>query len=148
MSTWIAKWQPEDHQFWQETGKKTAWRTLSVTTITLVLSFATWFLMSVLVVRLPNIGFTYTKMQLYWLAAMPGLAGGTLRILHTFLVPLFGTRTVVTMSTILKLVPVIGIGLAVMNPQTPFWVFMLLAFSAGFGALVRTLRVASMSTRG
>ena len=133
MSAWLEKWQPEDPQFWKETGSKIAWRTLIITTITLMFSFATWFLMSAIVVRLPNIGFKYNQMQLFWLAAMPGLAGGTLRILHTFLIPLFGTRRIITIATLLKLFPAIGLGLAVMNPQTPFWLFMVLAFSAGLG---------------
>ncbi|MDZ4230337.1 MAG: MFS transporter [Dehalococcoidales bacterium] len=133
MSTWVKKWEPEDSQFWKETGGKIAWRTLTITTLALVLSFATWFLMSALVVRLPSIGFQYNEMQLFWLAAMPGLAGGTFRILHTFLIPIFGTRHVITIATLLKLFPVVGIGLAVMNPQTPFWLFLALAFSAGLG---------------
>lgn len=133
MTTWLTKWEPEDANFWETTGKKIAWRTLTITTVALTLSFATWFLMSALVVRLPNIGFKFTEMQLFWLAAMPGLAGGTLRILNTFLIPVFGTRHVITVSTLLKLFPVIGIGLAVMNPQTPFWLFLILAFSAGLG---------------
>jgi len=64
---------------------------------------------------------------------MPGLAGGTLRIIHTFLLPIYGTRNIVTFATILKLIPVIGIGLAIMDPTTPFWVFMVLALTAGFG---------------
>ncbi len=133
MSTWLKKWEPEDPQFWKNTGSKIAWRTLTITTISLLLSFAVWFLMSALVVRLPNVGFKYSSMQLFWLAAMPGLAGGSLRILHTFLIPMYGTRHVITIATLLKLFPVIGIGLAVMNPQTPFWVFLILAFSAGLG---------------
>lgn len=132
-STWLETWEPENEQFWKETGRKIAWRTLTITTITLVLSFASWFMMSAIVVRLPQIGFQFDTMQLFWLAAMPGLAGGTLRILHTFLIPIFGTRHVVTIATLLKLIPCIGIGLAVMNPETPFWLFMVLAFSAGFG---------------
>lgn len=131
--TWLEVWTPEDNTFWEKTGSNIAWRTLTITTISLVLSFATWFMISAIVVRLPQIGFKFDTMQLFWLAAMPGLAGGTLRILHTFLVPIFGTRSVVTLSTLLKLIPCIGIGIAVMNPETPFWVFMILAFSAGFG---------------
>ena len=54
-------------------------------------------------------------------------------MLHTFLVPLFGTRRVITIATFLKLFPAIGLGLAVLNPQTPFWLFLALAFSAGLG---------------
>lgn len=133
MATWLEKWTPEDENFWTETGSKIAWQTLTITTLTLILSFATWFMMSAIVVKLPGIGFNFSTTQLFWLAAMPGLAGGTLRIIHTFLVPIVGTRHIITFATLLKLIPCIGIGLAVMNPDTPFWVFMILAFSAGFG---------------
>jgi NNP family nitrate/nitrite transporter-like MFS transporter len=133
MATTIENWNVEDKQFWESTGKKIAWKTLTVTTLALMFSFATWFMMSVIVVKLPGIGFKFTTSQLFWLAAMPGLAGGTLRIVHTFLLPIYGTRNIVTFATLLKLIPVIGIGLAIMNPDTPFWVFMVLALSAGFG---------------
>lgn len=133
MTTWIEKWTPEDADFWQSTGSKIAWRTLIVTTATLTISFATWFMMSAIVVKLPGIGFKFTTSQLFWLAAMPGLAGGTLRIVHTFLLPIYGTRHIVTVATLLKLIPCIGIGLAIMNPDTPFWLFMVLALAAGFG---------------
>ena len=133
MATWIENWNPEDNTFWREKGERVAWRTLWVTTAALTLSFATWFMMSAIVTKLPGLGFTFTTDQLFWLAAMPGLAGGTLRIVHTFLIPLYGTRHTVTFSTLIKLIPVIGIGLAVMDPTTPFWVFMVLALTAGFG---------------
>lgn len=132
-ATWLHRWEPENQLFWEEGGSAIAWRTLTITTIALVLSFSTWFMMSAIVVRLPQIGFTFDTMQLFWLAAMPGLAGGTLRIFHTFLIPIFGTRHVIMVSTLLKLIPCIGIGLAVMNPVTPYWMFLILAFSAGFG---------------
>jgi NNP family nitrate/nitrite transporter-like MFS transporter len=132
-STFLKEWNPEDEKFWKEAGNKIAWRTLTITTFALTLSFATWFMMSAIVVRLPQIGFKFETMELFWLTAMPGLAGGSLRIIHTFLIPIFGTRRVITISTILKLIPCIGLGFAVMNPSTPFWVFLLLSFSAGFG---------------
>ncbi len=129
----LTQWEPENATFWETKGKPIAWRTLTITTISLVLSFTTWFMMSAVVVRLPGIGFTFDTMQLFWLAAMPGLAGGSLRILHTFLIPIFGTRNVIMYTNALKLLPVIGIGFAVMNPATPWWMFMVLAFAAGFG---------------
>jgi len=133
MSTWLKKWTPEDNNFWESVGSKTAWKTLWITTFALIFSFATWFAMSAIVVKLPGLGFKYTKDQLFWLAAMPGLAAGFLRIIHTFLLPIYGTRKVVSVSTLLKLIPVIGIGILVMNPETPFWLFMIFAFTAGFG---------------
>lgn len=75
MSHVLSEWKPEDESFWNEKGKKIAWRTLIITTASLTFSFATWFMMSAIVVRLPNIGFKFDTMELFWLAAMPGLAG-------------------------------------------------------------------------
>lgn len=132
-STWLTDWRPEDQTFWKEQGSRVAWRTLMVTTFNLVLAFTTWFVVSAIVVRLPVVGFTLTTSELFWLAAMPGLAGGSLRIVHTFLIPVFGTRHVVSISTLLLLVPVAGWTIAVQNPQTPFWLLLLLAFLAGLG---------------
>ena len=90
-------------------------------------------MMSTVVVRIPQIGFKFDTMQLFWLAAMPGLAGGTFRIINTFLIPIYGTRHVITVTTFLKLIPCVGIGLAVMNSGSPFWLFILLALLAGLG---------------
>jgi MFS transporter, NNP family, nitrate/nitrite transporter len=133
MSTWLTSWEPENPVFWNSKGKVIAWRTLTITTISLTLSFATWFMVSALVTRLDGIGFSFTSNQLFWLAALPGLAAGTLRIIHTFLIPIFGTRHVITIATFIKLIPVIGFAFAVMDPNTPYWVFVVLALTAGFG---------------
>ncbi len=130
---WLKVWTPEDKGFWEKTGSRVAWRTLTLTTVSLVLSFATWFVVSALVVRLPAIGFTFTDRQLFWLAAMPGLAGGTFRIVHSFLVPIVGTRKVVAVATLLKVIPCVGLGAAVMSLDTPYWFFLLFALLAGFG---------------
>lgn len=131
--TWLTQWAPEDAAFWEQTGKRIAWRTLTITTANLIMAFIVWFVVSALVVRLPQIGFKLTTSQLFWLAAMPGLAGGTLRILHTFLVPLYGTRHVVSISTLSLLVPALGWAYVVQDPSTPYWLLMLLAFLAGLG---------------
>jgi NNP family nitrate/nitrite transporter-like MFS transporter len=133
MATWLTKWEPENKEFWESEGSKIAWKVLTVTTISLILSFATWFMMSAIVTKLPGIGFKFDKDQLFWLAAMPGLAAGILRIIHTFLLPIYGSRHVISISTIIKLIPAVALGLAVMNTTTPFWVFMVIAFTAGFG---------------
>ena len=133
MATWLDKWQPEDPQFWKETGGGIAWLTLGVTTFSLIASFATWFVMSAVVVRLPNIGFKFDKMQLFWLAAMPGLASGILRTIHSFLIPIFGTRTTVTTATFIKLIPMVWLGYAVQNPETSYSTFLVIAFLCGMG---------------
>ena len=123
MSTWLNKWEPENEEFWNSEGSKRAWKTLWITTGALIFSFATWFIMSALVVKLNGIGFKFTKDELFWLAAMPGLAGGVLRIVHTFLLPIYGTRHVISISTFLKIIPCVGIGFAIMDTSTPFWMF-------------------------
>lgn len=127
------QWTPEDEGFWEDKGKRIAWRTLWITTANLTMAFAVWFVVSALVVRLPNIGFAFTTSQLFWLAAMPGLAGGTLRVVHTFLIPILGTRKVISASSALLLVPLVGLFIAVQDPTTPYWLMMLLAFAAGLG---------------
>jgi MFS transporter, NNP family, nitrate/nitrite transporter len=131
--TWLKRWEPEDSSFWQASGSRQAWITLTLTTANLIMAFIVWFLVSALVVRLPQIGFQFTATQLFWLAAMPGLAGGTLRLAHMFLVPIYGTRHVVSLSTLSLLIPLVGWFYAVQNPATPYWVLMLLAFLAGLG---------------
>lgn len=131
--TWLGQWRPEDPAFWAAEGKWIAWRTLWVTTANLTMAFIVWFLVSALVVRLPQIGFKFTPSQLFWLAAMPGLAGGTLRLVHMFLTPMYGTRHVVSLSTLSLLLPLIGWLLAVQDTSTPYWWLMVLAFLAGLG---------------
>lgn len=130
---WLSRWEPEDETFWQERGKAVAWRTLVVTTAALTMGFITWFVVSALVVRLPAVGFRLSTGQLFWLAAMPGLAGGTLRLVHMFLTPIYGTRAVVGFGTLSLLVPLAGWFYAVQDTATPYWVLMLLAFLAGLG---------------
>lgn len=124
---------PEDISYWESQGKQAAWKTLWVTTFALFLSFSTWFMVSAIVVKLAGIGFKFDKQQLFWLAAMPGLAAGTLRMVHTFLIPVFGTRKTVTLSTLLLAIPCIGWFLAIQNPNTSYSTFMVLAFLAGLG---------------
>jgi len=133
MKVHYAYWDVENNEFWEHTAQKIAWRTLTITTIALFFSFTTWYLMSALVVKLPCVGFTFTREQLYWLTALTGLAGGTFRIIHTFLLPIVGTRNLITFSSIIKIIPLVGIGVAVMNPDTPFWVFVALCLLLGFG---------------
>jgi NNP family nitrate/nitrite transporter-like MFS transporter len=131
--TWLTRWEPENPAFWAAGGSSLAWRTLTITTLNLTMAFMAWFLVSALVVRLPQIGFKFTPSELFWLAAMPGLAGGTLRLVHMFLTPMLGTRVVVSLSTLSLLVPLVGWFYAVQDPGTPYGVLMALAFLAGLG---------------
>ena len=126
-------WNPEDSAFWRAEGKSIATRNLWISIPALFLSFAVWMVWSAVVVNLPNIGFQYTTDQLFWLAALPGLSGATLRIFYSFMVPIFGGRKWTTLSTASLLVPALGIGFAVQNNATPFSTMLILALLCGFG---------------
>ncbi len=133
MSRIIQHWQPEDPTFWQQTGKPIARRNLWLSIPALLLAFAIWQVWSVAVVNLPNIGFKYTPNQLFWLAALPALSGATLRIFYSFMVPIFGGRKWTALSTASLLLPALGIGFAVQNPNTSYLTMMVLALLCGFG---------------
>jgi NNP family nitrate/nitrite transporter-like MFS transporter len=129
----IATWEPEVPSFWRASGKSTASRNLWISIPALLLAFAVWMVWSVVVVNLPNVGFTYSTNQLFWLTALPGLSGATLRIFYSFMVPIFGGRKWTTISTASLLIPAIGIGLAVQDVNTGYPTMLLLALLCGFG---------------
>ncbi|ACZ31063.1 major facilitator superfamily MFS_1 [Xylanimonas cellulosilytica DSM 15894] len=128
-SEWLESWDPESESW----DSRMAWKTLWVTTFCLTLAFATWFLPSAFIPQLNSLGYDFTTAQLYWMAAMPGLSGGLLRILWTFLPPIMGTRRMVTYSTLLMIFATIGWGVRVQAPTAPYWELMVLAFLAGIG---------------
>jgi len=129
----ITDWRPDDDRFWEDAGRRVARRNLWISIPALLLAFAVWMVWSVVVARLPAIGFGYSTNQLFWLAALPGLSGATLRIFYSFMVPIFGGRRWTAISTASLLIPALGIGFAVQNPATPYWVFLGLALLCGLG---------------
>ena len=129
----LPRWEPEDPKFWEETGSAVAWRTCALTTFSLIFSFATWFVMSAVVVRMPAIGFKFTTMEYFWLAAIPGFASGILRLIHSNFIPVLGTRPVVSISTIIKVIPMIWLGLAIQDTNTSWGTFMVIGFLTGMG---------------
>jgi len=126
-------WRPEDPAFWTSRGRRIARRNLWISIPALLLAFSVWMVWSVVVARLPAIGFGFTADQLFWLAALPALSGATLRIFYSFMVPIFGGRLWTTLSTASLLLPAIGIGYAVQNPDTPYLIFLALALLCGLG---------------
>lgn len=131
--TTIADWNPEDAGFWASTGRRVAWRNLYCSMPALFMAFAIWMVWSTVVVKLKSIGFTFSDQQLFWLTALPGLSGATLRIFYSFLVPIVGGRNFTVLSTASLIVPAMGMGIAVQDPSTPYGVFVGLALLAGLG---------------
>ncbi|UCP00967.1 NarK family nitrate/nitrite MFS transporter [Metapseudomonas lalkuanensis] len=129
----IEDWRPEDPHFWGTTGKAIATRNLWISIPALFLAFAVWMVWSTVIVRLNAIGFTFSTDQLFWLAALPGLSGATLRVFYSFMVPVFGGRRWTALSTASLLIPAVWMGIAVQNPATPYSVFVIIALLCGFG---------------
>ena len=127
---WLQAWDPEDESSWD---KSLAWRTLWITTFCLTLAFVAWFLPSAIIPKLNSLGYTWSKSQLYWMAAMPGLAAGLFRLLWMVMPPILGTRKMVSLSTLLLIASTLGWGVRVQEPTAPYWELMVLAFLAGIG---------------
>ena len=126
----LSNWDPEHEETWDS---RLAWRTLWITTFSMTLAFAAWYLVSAIAPRLNDIGFSLSTSQLYWLVALPGLAAGLLRLVFMFLPPILGTRNLVVLASALLLLPMIGWTLVARDTSTPYWVLLALSFAAGVG---------------
>ena len=129
----VETWTPEDTSFWDAGGASVARRNLLISIPCLTCAFAVWMYWSVVIVQMQNLGFPFTRDQLYTLTAIAGLAGATLRIPNSFLIALSGGRNVVALTTALLIVPALGAGLALRDMSTPFSTFAALAALSGIG---------------
>ena len=129
----ILNWDPENTAQWKAEGRKVANRNLWISVFAVNLAFCVWLVWSAIVINLPRVGFQYTQSQLFMLAALPGLSGATFRIFYSFLVPVVGGRRWTFISTALLMIPAVGIGFAVQNVSTPYWVMAGLSLLSGFG---------------
>lgn len=130
----LSNWNPDDQSQWESTGKAIANRNLWISIPSLLCGFAVWLMWGIITVQMLNLGYGgFEKSQLFTLAAIAGLSGATLRIPSTFFIRLAGGRNTIFLTTTLLILPAIGVGIALSNPDTPFWHFQLLALLSGFG---------------
>jgi len=133
----ITDWNPEDPKAW---SSRQAWLTLWVTTFSLILGFMVWYMVSVIAPMLQNGGIV-DKSHAFWLTAMPGLAGGLLRLVWMFFPPILGTKKMVAWSTVALILPMLGWLWLLMGLQNQpqggdhlsFGLMMVLAFLTGIG---------------
>jgi NNP family nitrate/nitrite transporter-like MFS transporter len=129
----IEHWNPEDRGFWDRSGRAVAMRNLWLSVPALTLAFAVWMVWSVVVVHLPAAGFSFSTNQLFWLTALPALCGATLRIVYAFAVPIVGGRRFTALATASLLLPALGLGFAVRDPDTSYEWMVALAMLCGLG---------------
>ncbi len=149
----LERWEPEDPQFWEDTGKATARRNLWVSIPNLLLGFAVWIYWGMVAKYIQRLHFAsdgelfnFTFMNegqpfgddgyralLFTLPAVAGLAGATLRIPNSFMIAVCGGRNVKFTTTLLLILPALGAGIALRDHTTPFYIFILLAALSGVG---------------
>ncbi len=132
-STWISDWNPEDEKYWESKGKIIARRNLIWSIVAEHLGFSIWMIWSIVATKLPQAGFNYTTDQLFQLVALPGLVGSLMRFPYTFAVPKFGGRNWTMVSATLLFIPTIALAYFVARPDTPFWLMLIVAATAGLG---------------
>lgn len=129
----IQKWNVEDEAFWNSSGQKIAQRNLWISIPSLLCGFAIWLYWGIITVQMLNLGFAFEASELFTLTAIAGLTGATLRIPSSFFIRLCGGRNTIFFTTALLMIPALGTGIALKDPNTPLWVFQLLALLSGFG---------------
>ncbi len=145
-------WDVEVEEFWESTGKRVATRNLWVSIPNLLLAFSVWICWGMIAKYIQKIHFSNPELfnftflndgqpydtagyrgLLFTLPAVAGLVGATLRIPNSFMIAISGGRNVKFMTTLLLVLPALGAGIALQNPDTPFYVFIILAALAGVG---------------
>lgn len=147
----LEDWRVEDDAFWESTGKKIAIRNLWISIPNLLLAFAVWIMWSIIATKMKEFGYNFGLITAdmgpdevteklkeinalyYTLPAIAGLVGATLRIPNSFLVALSGGRNVIFTTSLLLLIPCIGVALALRNINTPYMTFAVFAALSGFG---------------
>ena len=132
-TTWISEWNPEDEKFWNAKGKAIARRNLIWSIVAEHIGFSVWLIWSIVATKLPQAGFHYTTDQLFQLVALPGLIGSLMRFPYTFAVTTFGGRNWTIFSASVLFIPTIALAYFVTQPDTPFWLMLLVAATAGLG---------------
>ena len=101
----LTGWNPEDEASWNAGAKSIAFKNLWVSVPCLLCGFAVWMYWGVITVQMLNLGFPYSKEQLFTLMSIAGLSGATLRIPSTFLIRMAGGRNTIFFTTMLLILP-------------------------------------------
>ncbi|SVB46828.1 uncharacterized protein METZ01_LOCUS199682, partial [marine metagenome] len=152
MPTNLEKWDVENQDFWESTGKTIANKNLWISIPALLLAFSVWMMWGMIVTYMDDFGFTFGMLQgltkgtpeyeamkkeisllYYTLPAIAGLAGATLRLPNAFMISLAGGRNVIFITTMLLIVPVIGAGIGLSDINTSYGFFATMALLSGFG---------------
>ncbi len=148
----LERWDVEDKQFWESTGKGIATKNLIISIPNLLCGFSVWLYWGMLAKIIQRVHFANPdifnfvwgndgqpyedkayRAVLFTLPAVAGLVGATLRIPNSFMIAICGGRNVKFMTTIMLIVPALLAGFALQNPDVSFEYLILLACLSGVG---------------
>jgi MFS transporter, NNP family, nitrate/nitrite transporter len=146
------RWEVEDAAFWEAEGRRVANRNLWISIPNLLCGFAVWLYWGMVAKFIQKIhfgnpelfNFTFLndgqpyegdgyRALLFTLPAVAGLAGATLRIPNSFMIAICGGRNVKFMTTVMLMLPAIGAGIALRDPNCSFFLLIVLAAISGVG---------------
>jgi NNP family nitrate/nitrite transporter-like MFS transporter len=142
-------WDPENEEFWNSKGKKIANRNLMISIPNLLLAFSVWIIFSIIGTYINDIhannptwysfpDMSYSNAAEYGalillLAATAGLSGATLRIPNSFMIAIAGGRNTKAMTALLLFIPMLLLGFALLDPNVPYTLLVLIALLVGAG---------------
>ena len=129
---WIDRWEPEDPQFWDAVGERTARRNLTYSILSEHIGFSVWVIWSVMVLFMPEPVWGFSITDKFLLTTTPALLGALVRLPYTFAIATFGGRNWTVVSAALLLVPAV-LALFVLEPGVSFGTLLLVTALAGVG---------------
>jgi MFS transporter, NNP family, nitrate/nitrite transporter len=128
---WIDRWEPEDAEFWERSGRRVARRNLAFSIFAEHIGFSVWTLFAVMVLFMDS---TYgmTAGDKFLMVATASAVGAMIRVPYTFGPARFGGRNWTIFSALMLLVPTVLLAI-VMHPGTSLTTFLVVAAVAGVG---------------
>ena len=129
---WIDHWEPEDPQFWDAVGARTAKRNLVFSILSEHVGFSVWVIWSVMVLFMPEPVWGFTVTDKFLLTTTPALLGAFVRLPYTFAIAKFGGRNWTVVSAALLLVPAL-LAIVLLEPGVSLGTLLLVTALAGVG---------------
>jgi MFS transporter, NNP family, nitrate/nitrite transporter len=129
---WIDHWEPEDPQFWDAVGARTAKRNLVFSILSEHVGFSVWVIWSVMVLFMPEPVWGFTVTDKFLLTTTPALLGSFVRLPYTFAIAKFGGRNWTVVSAALLLLPAL-LAIVVLEPGVSLGTLLVVTALAGVG---------------
>ena len=128
---WIDRWEPEDPDFWEQSGRKVARRNLVFSIFAEHIGFSVWTMFAVMVLFM-DASYGMTPADKFLMVATASAVGALIRVPYTFGPARFGGRNWTVFSALTLLLPTILLAV-VMKPGTSLTTFLIVAATVGLG---------------